>query len=287
MKRVYDAGVPSVNHIFIVPGNGTGITHNYSTDTNDDYDSLSGLSSVHEFYYALVALQNGQFLASSDVLNIANALLSNISIVTTQTVVVNSGQAVQGIDFGNHALPGSINGQLWYDANGDGVKDAGEPPLAGWTVFLDKITMESLRVGHPAYRRRMCPGVFSTSRPPPRLFCVSGLPSISDLNVTLDITHTYDNDLQVYLTSPTGTRILLFGSVGQDGNNFSNTTLDDEAANSISNGAAPFAGSFRPLELLSDLRRSESERRLDAGGQRHGQRGRWRAEQLVAQFRRC
>ena len=169
----------------------------------------------------------------------------------TQTVVVNSGLAVQGVDFGNHASPGSINGQLWYDANGDGVNDAGEPPLAGWTVFLDTNHDGIFEGGTPSVSSTDVPRSILDFQTTTSTILLSGLPSISDLNVTLDITHTFDRDLRVYLTSPAGMRLQLFGGVGLNGDNFSNTTLDDEAASSITNGVAPFAGSYKPQGLLS------------------------------------
>ncbi len=251
VKRVYGAGDPSINHILIVPGSGAGITHNYATDTNDDYDNLLGLSSVHEIYYALVARQNGLLLSSDDVLNIANQLLSNVAASATQTVTVTSGEAVTGVDFGNHALPGSISGQLWYDVSGNGIKDPGEPPLGGWTVFLDANRNGIFDNGTSTVSSTDVPwGIFDFQTTYSTI-SVTGLSSIGDLNVTLDVTHTYDGDLQAYLTSPLGTRIHIFGGVGQNGDNFTNTTLDDEAATSITNGIAPFAGSFKPQELLS------------------------------------
>jgi hypothetical protein len=53
----------------------------------------------------------------------------------TYTVRLTSGELSAGNDFGN-AHTGSISGQKFYDFNGDGVKDAGEPGLAGWTIDL-------------------------------------------------------------------------------------------------------------------------------------------------------
>jgi len=81
---------------------------------------------------------------------------------------------------------------------------------------------------------------------------VSGLTgSIADVNVTLNISHSWDSDLDVFLISPTGTRVELFTDVGSSGSNFTNTTLDDEAATSITFGTAPFTGTFKPERLLS------------------------------------
>ena len=75
--------------------------------------------------------------------------------------------------------------------------------------------------------------------------------AIADVNVALDITHTYDGDLQVILVSPTGTELQLFGGVGGGGGNFSGTVLDDEAGAPMGEGAAPFTGRYRPLNALA------------------------------------
>ena len=77
--------------------------------------------------------------------------------------------------------------------------------------------------------------------------------TIDDVNVTLDITHTYDADLDVYLISPQGTRVELFTDVGGNGANFTNTTLDDECATPITGGTVPFTGCYQPEGSLSDF----------------------------------
>jgi subtilisin-like proprotein convertase family protein len=76
---------------------------------------------------------------------------------------------------------------------------------------------------------------------------------VGDVNVVLDITHTWDADLDVFLISPSGTRVELFTSVGGSGDNFIDTRLDDEADTSITSGSAPFTGSFRPEGFLGDF----------------------------------
>ncbi len=55
----------------------------------------------------------------------------------THSVFPGKGELVTGEDFGNRALPGQITGQKFHDLDSDGMKDPGEPPLAGWTIFLD------------------------------------------------------------------------------------------------------------------------------------------------------
>jgi subtilisin family serine protease/protocatechuate 3,4-dioxygenase beta subunit len=51
------------------------------------------------------------------------------------TVMAISGQNVTNLNFGNQS--GTITGVVFNDLNGDGVHDSGEPPLSGWTVYLD------------------------------------------------------------------------------------------------------------------------------------------------------
>jgi len=75
---------------------------------------------------------------------------------------------------------------------------------------------------------------------------------IGDVNVRLHITHSTDTDLDVFLTSPSGTKVELFTDVGGSGDNFGSTCsvlpdciIDDQAATNIAGGSAPFVGSFR------------------------------------------
>ena len=77
--------------------------------------------------------------------------------------------------------------------------------------------------------------------------------TIFDLDLSLDISHTYVGDLDATLTSPAGTQIFLFQGVGSSGNNFTGTILDDEAPTSIGAGSAPFAGRFSPQEPLVEF----------------------------------
>lgn len=72
-----------------------------------------------------------------------------------------------------------------------------------------------------------------------------------DLNVELDATHSYDGDVEIYLISPGGDEIALCVAHGGSGNNFTGTVFDDEAEVPVSQGNAPFTGSFKPDQPLS------------------------------------
>ena len=79
----------------------------------------------------------------------------------------------------------------------------------------------------------------------------SGLPTSTSSSfgleyVTIDITHTWDADLDIELRSPNGTRILLTSDNGGSGNNYNNTVFRMDAAASVTSGSAPFNGSYIP-----------------------------------------
>src|SRR5262249_50763252 len=64
-------------------------------------------------------------------------------------VAVTSGQATTAADFGN-AYPGTISGQVFWDANANHVKDSRESGLSGWTVYLDANNNGALDPGEAA-----------------------------------------------------------------------------------------------------------------------------------------
>lgn len=76
---------------------------------------------------------------------------------------------------------------------------------------------------------------------------------ILDVDLTVNITHTYIADLTISLAHPNGDTITLFNPPLDPslGANMANCRYDDEAANSISTGTGPFNGRFRPVDSLA------------------------------------
>jgi subtilisin-like proprotein convertase family protein len=74
---------------------------------------------------------------------------------------------------------------------------------------------------------------------------------IRDLDVRINLTHTFDGDMDITLIDPTGVRIPLAQNRGGGGDNYTGTAFDDEAATPISAGVAPFGGAFRPEQPLA------------------------------------
>ncbi len=65
-------------------------------------------------------------------------------------------------------------------------------------------------------------------------------------SVCLDITHTFDGDLDIYLICPDGTQFMLSTNNGGGGDNYSNTCFTLNATQQISAGSPPFNGNFIP-----------------------------------------
>ena len=74
--------------------------------------------------------------------------------------------------------------------------------------------------------------------------------TINDLNIKLDIKHSYTDDLEIRLQNANGVSVQLVSGAGGDDNDFEETTFDDDATISINNGVAPFRGKFKPAESL-------------------------------------
>ena len=59
----------------------------------------------------------------------------------TAVTITSIGESFAGLDFGNTqsgpVLQSSIEGVKFHDLDGDGMRDAGEPGLGGWLIYLD------------------------------------------------------------------------------------------------------------------------------------------------------
>ena len=95
-------------------------------------------------------------------------------------------------------------------------------------------------------------GFITTGTPLVATATVSQPSTLGDLDVVIDLSHTWVEDLDVTLTAPNGTSVDLFSDVGGSGDDV-DTTLDDEAATSIVSGTAPFTGTFQPEGSLASF----------------------------------
>ncbi|MBT3202209.1 MAG: LEPR-XLL domain-containing protein, partial [Phycisphaerales bacterium] len=84
--------------------------------------------------YSFVDLEAGTY----QVIEIPQAgWMQTLPATSYYTVPLHYGDHIVEKDFGNYPLPGEIFGQKFEDINANGVKDAGEPGLADWRIYLD------------------------------------------------------------------------------------------------------------------------------------------------------
>lgn len=77
---------------------------------------------------------------------------------------------------------------------------------------------------------------------------------VGDVNVSFTITHTWSADLDVYLTSPSGTTVeITTDNGGSADDTYTGTVFDDEATESITVAIVPYTGSYIPEGALSDF----------------------------------
>lgn len=82
---------------------------------------------------------------------------------------------------------------------------------------------------------------------------VTDVSEITDVNVTINVSHTWGDDLLITLTSPGGTEVVLTNRNGGNGTQYVNTVFDSDATNPISGGSGDFTGTFTPDGDLSTL----------------------------------
>ena len=93
---------------------------------------------------------------------------------------------------------------------------------------------------------------------------VSGLnPTIIDSSfglesICLDITHTKDRDLDIFLESPDGTLIELTTDNGDLNDNYTGTCFRGDVSTSIISGIAPFTGDYLPEGILGQINNGQS-----------------------------
>lgn len=91
---------------------------------------------------------------------------------------------------------------------------------------------------------------------------VTGVGALSNsyglASVCLDITHTWDSDLEITLVSPSGTSIPLSIQQGGSGDNFTGTCFTGTATTSILNATAPFTGDFLPETPLGQANNGQN-----------------------------
>ncbi|OJW21002.1 MAG: hypothetical protein BGO49_30085 [Planctomycetales bacterium 71-10] len=96
----------------------------------------------------------------------------------------------------------------------------------------------------PAPPSATVPGILESTLTVPSYFGSTFV--ASDVTVTLSATFSNLAGLKLELVAPDGTTVALVPAGGLRGANLTNTVFDDAASRAITNGTAPYTGSFRP-----------------------------------------
>lgn len=145
-----------------------------------------------------------------------------------------------------------LYGRVFNDADLSGVMEPGEFGVQSQIVHLD-LNQNSRFDGSNLVNSRfdMVP-ILDLGTSTSTISFVSA-EAVSKVRVTINVQHTWNEDLDIALISPTGVRVWLVQDRGGDTNGFSGTVFDDDATVPISNGSFPFSGVFRPETPLAAL----------------------------------
>ena len=152
----------------------------------------------------------------------------------------NDGDISTGNIFG-YGKNNRVYSLVFEDLNRDGVFNSGDTPRQGFVV----------NGGKAIYSNNVAVPIPDLSTVVSTITVPANGPTVNDLDVLINVSHTYDSDLEISLIGPDSTTIILSDNRGTSGDNFTNTVFDDAAGTAISAGTAPFTGRFRPDQLLS------------------------------------
>jgi len=195
---------------------------------------------------AQVGLNNTGALTATNVNGTLTALTPGVTVITDTA------------SYGNIAPGGLVTNTQNFGFNVASTLACGSNLIFGFTADATEGTFDTGTFTFPTGIQEVSAYTNTTPLPLPDTDTVvstisvpGSTRSVADVNVLINLTHTFDADMDIYLISPTGTRVELTTDNGGSGDNFINTIFDDEAATSITLGVAPFTGSFRPEGLLS------------------------------------
>lgn len=145
-------------------------------------------------------------------------------------------------------------GFVFEDTNSNGSQQPSELPRSNRPIFLDGNNNGQIDGAVPqSFNKNTSLAITDLATVEDTLTIAGVGGTIVDIDVRVNLTHTWISDLQLWLVSPSGQVVRLFNEHGGSGDNLVNTIFDDAATTLISAGTAPFTGRFRPVEALSAM----------------------------------
>jgi subtilisin-like proprotein convertase family protein len=149
--------------------------------------------------------------------------------------------------------PGAIEGRVFHDLDADG-STATDPGLSGQLVYLDSNNNGQLDATTTSFDSTAASQVIADQSMLQSTILVEDQQGpLTDVNVRIDVRHSWNADLVVYLVSPQGTRVELISDIGNGQTDFRDTVFDDQARSPVHRGSSPYQGSYRPTESLGQL----------------------------------
>jgi subtilisin family serine protease/subtilisin-like proprotein convertase family protein len=230
-----DTNILSSGAIVYVDANSNGIFD--AGETNTPVDATG--------YYAFLTLPNGTHQIRPSLpgwfQNGPTGGFYSITITSPSDFNLNQ-------DFG-FSRNGRMYARGFNDLNFDGIVNTGETGVPGQLIYIDgnrngvyEPTIVASSVT-PVNVPDLSTAISTLSVPDSRI--------ITDINVTVNIVHTWMSDMVLTLIGPLGQRVLLASRVGGSADGYIGTIFDDQATTAITAGTYPFTGSFRPSGLLS------------------------------------
>jgi subtilisin-like proprotein convertase family protein len=164
---------------------------------------------------------------------------------------------------------GVFENWVWYPATVDLSDYAGNPNVKiafryvgvnGAEASLDFVTVDAIIINQNfrVYSSDSTSVAVPDTSTSEKQLTVIDDNTIADLDVTVNVTHTWVSDLSLWLRSPSGDTVQLISSPeieAPSGENLVNTKFDDEASNTFAyvEGTSNYTGSWKPFEPLNDF----------------------------------
>jgi subtilisin-like proprotein convertase family protein len=245
--------------------NTTNGTHNVIVGRDAFYNNTSGSNNTSVGFAALGANTTGtgntalgyQANVASGALTNATAIGANALVSQSNSLVLGSINGVNGATSGTKVGIGTAAPTELLDVNGEArvrnLEGAGFRQI--YADSQGKLMVNSIEVlasqsnapGTPIVDFNCPDGVSDTIH-------VAGFPeSVQSDNicVTINLTHTFVADLQIYLIAPNGEILNLMMNNGGGDDNLVNTQFCDNFAETLSSSLPPYTGTFLPFGSLS------------------------------------
>jgi hypothetical protein len=210
-KKIYDTSDPSINHMFIVPA-GSGLTHTFATDSNDDFDQLTGLTNTSRIYYLLFSSQNSALITDTEMEDVALSFLelaeNNGASITTSLASAYCPGSPISVDYQLCSLT-TLAGNVFTLELSDELGSFSNPTILASVTSQTPSTLTgnlpAIATSSPNYRVRVVASSPLTEGIPSKEFKIKETPYFAPVDVCIGsdtlLIETNDNTLSWYISA--------------------------------------------------------------------------------------